>query len=171
MKRRLIGLAIAGLLVATQALAGTQIRNNTNYAFEDQGPWTEGAYTLPLYPAMPDWVGFYVFKENPNKYFVDAKSLTIGEDGVIRFILRVQSPSGAENLSVEGIQCKQGTYRSYAFGDSYNKRWIESTRADWRKIEYEDKTRRVLREDMCPERDVPKLAEDAIKLLRSAPWR
>jgi len=167
------GLALAGLLLALSAQASEYSRssNNTNYAMDDIQPWAEGKFSIPAYPAAPDWIGFYIGPEVANKYFVDSKSMTVGEDGVIRLILRVQSPSGAENLSVEGIQCADGTYRSYAFGDSINKRWIESMRADWRKIEYDDKARRALREDLCVEKTAPKSAEQASKLLRAAPWR
>ena len=167
------GLALAGLLLALNAQASEYNKgfNNTNYAMDEVQPWTEGKFSIPAYPATPDWIGFYVGPEVSNKYFADSKSMTVGEDGVIRLILRVQSPSGAENLSVEGIQCSEGSYRSYAFGDSINKRWIESMRADWRKIAYDDKARRTLREDLCVEKTAPKSAEQAIKLLRAAPWR
>ncbi|WP_165494113.1 CNP1-like family protein [Aquitalea sp. USM4] len=167
------GLALAGLLLALAAQASEYNKgfNNTNYALEDVKPWEEGKYSIPAYPAAPDWIGFYVGPEVANKYFADSKSMTVGEDGVVRLILRVQSPAGAENLSVEGIQCSANTYRSYAFGDSINKRWIESMREEWRKIEYDDKARRALREDLCVEKTAPKSAEQAVKLLRAAPWR
>jgi hypothetical protein len=110
------GLALAGLLLALGAQASEYNKgfNNTNYAMEDVKPWEEGKYTLPDFPAAPDWIGFYVGPEVANKYFADSKSMTVGEDGVVRLILRVQSPAGAENLSVEGIQCSANTYRSYA---------------------------------------------------------
>lgn len=149
----------------------SRIMNNNNYDFEDENkPWAESTYTLPAYPDKPDWVGFYVNQAMKNQYFADAKTLTLTDDGVIRLILRIRSPAGAENISYEGIQCQQGTYRTYAFGDTINKRWIESTRAQWRKIEYDDKLRQRLREDMCPEKYAPKSADDALNLLKKAPW-
>ena len=173
MKLSRFGLALAGLLLALGAQASEYSKgfNNSNYALDDVQPWAEGKYTLPDFPVAPDWIGFYVGPEVANKYFADSKSLTVGEDGVIRLILRVQSPAGAENLSVEGIQCAESSYRSYGFGDSINKRWIESMRADWRKIDYYDKLRRTLREDLCVDKTAPKSAEQAVKLLRAAPWR
>ncbi|WP_137009097.1 CNP1-like family protein [Aquitalea aquatilis] len=173
MKLSRYGLALAGLLLALSAQASEYNKgfNNTNYAMDEVQPWSEGQFSIPTYPTAPDWIGFYVGPEVANKYFADSKSLSVGEDGVVRLILRVQSPSGAENLSVEGIQCAEGSYRSYAFGDSINKRWIESLRADWRKIAYDDKARRALREDLCVEKTAPKSVEQAIKLLRAAPWR
>lgn len=172
MKLSRYGLALAGLLLALTAQASDYTKNSTNttYALDDVKPWTEGKYTLPDYPVAADWIGFYVGPEASNKYFVDSKSLSIGDDGVVRLILRVQSPSGVENLSMEGILCSENQYRSYAFGDDINRRWIESMRADWRQIAYDDKARRALREDLCIDKLAPKSAEQAIKLLRDAPW-
>lgn len=165
------GLAVLLALTCLGTAQAGRLPTYSTYALDDVEPWSEGNYTLPAYPDKPEWVGFYVHHTLNNLYFVDAKTLSVGEDGVVHFILRVLSPSGAENLSVEGIHCQDSNYRSYAFGDSYNKRWIEATRADWRKFAYDDKLRQRLHEDICIDKTPPKSAEAALQLLKKAPWR
>jgi hypothetical protein len=49
------------------------------------------------------------------RYFVDAASVSVGDDRIVRYVLLVRSPSGAENVSFEGIRCP-GEYRVYAVG-------------------------------------------------------
>jgi len=161
-------LAIAGMLLALNAQADNTKGSSFAGIFDDDSkPWTEAAYTLPAYPQLPDWVRFDAGPDTSNKYYADSKSLSIAGDGTIHLILRIQSASGVENLSVEGIQCDQGNYRSYAFGDSINKVWIESIRTEWRRIGYDDKARRTLIENLCPEKNVPTSNEQLAKLLQA----
>lgn len=166
--------AALALTIAVPALAsnGTSYRpvNNQNYAEQDAQDWKEINYTLPDYPVAADWVGYYVPLKNDFKFYVDAKSLTLGSDGVIRLILRVVSASGAENLSFEGFQCANRNMRAYAFGDSINHRWIESTREVWSPLSTSNPARARLVEDLCPEWNTPASATDAIQRLRKSSW-
>jgi len=163
--------AILASAVAMPALAQTyRPVNNEVYALTDPGEWKEANFKLPPYPAQADWVGFFVPLKSDYTYFVDAKTLTLGEDGVIRLILRVVSASGAENLSYEGYQCANRSLRSYAFGDSFNHKWIESTRVLWKRMDRDDKARMRLAEDFCPEWNTPKTSAEALLRLKKAPW-
>jgi hypothetical protein len=165
---RLLSLAVAavGVLAAQPALAETRFKPNAVYAFDDT-PWQEKDYTLPAFPQQPSWEEFFLSVPRPNRLFVDTGSLSMGEDGVVRFILRVQSPSGAQNLSVEGIRCTGRQVRSYAFGDNINQRWIESMKPVWRPIEIDDAVHRTLRETLCQDGSPVKDVASAIKQLRA----
>lgn len=146
--------------------------NNKDYLFHDETEWQEGQYVLPPYPDKPQWLGFYVPLKNDYKFYVDTKTLSMSEDKVIRLTLRVVSASGAENISYEGFQCVNRKMRAYAFGDTINKRWIESTRAIWKQVVGSDDPVRVrLVEDMCPQWDWPANAADAIARIKASPWR
>ena len=107
------------LCAAQPALADNKIKKNIDFAPEV--PWQEGDYQLPPYPAQPDWIAVSTDNLQVNQYFVDAKTLSAGEDGVVRMIVRVKSPAGGENLSFEGLLCNEGSYRAYAFGNSVDK--------------------------------------------------
>jgi hypothetical protein len=48
--------------------------------------------------------------------FIDAASLSIGDDGVVRYTAIIRSPSGAETISFEGLRCETGERKLYAFG-------------------------------------------------------
>lgn len=171
MKKVLLAAALIGSTsLPALAVSHEFVQNNTNYALQDLQEWQEGSYTIPPYPQQPDWVGFYVPLKDNFKFYVDAKTLSIGSDGVIRFILRAVSASGAENISYEGFQCPNRSMRTYAFGDAVDKMWIESTRAVWNRMNRDDQVRMRLAEDLCPDWNPPVDADMAIKRIKKSPW-
>ncbi|KZE24931.1 CNP1-like family protein [Crenobacter luteus] len=165
-KTWLIAAALAGL--ALTAHAETRRGYNSNYAFDVDKPWVESGYALPTYPKTGDWLPFFVHRDYPNKSAVDAGTLTVGDDGVVRYVLRVESPSGAKNDSVEGLRCQTRELKRYAFGDTINGRWIESLKPAWGKIELDDRLHRALHAIVCPDNWVPKSAAEAVAQLKKA---
>ncbi|MFB0826702.1 CNP1-like family protein [Chromobacterium violaceum] len=159
--------ALLALCLSLPALAGND-RINKNIEFEEEQPWTEQDYALPDYPQAPDWIEVKPDWLQQNRFFVDARTLSVAGDGVVRFVSRVLTPGGVENLSVEGIQCKANQYKAYGFGDSVNHRWIAAMRPQWQAINSTDKLRRELRELMCPSHGAPRDAAQAIASLRGA---
>ena len=69
-----------------------------------------------------------------NRFFVDVDTLSIGKDGVVRYVLVVRSPGGAENVSFEGIRCETREQKAYAFGQRGGT-WSPAREAPWRLIE------------------------------------
>jgi len=163
--KRLIAATALSLLALT-GYAKDTMRYSPNYAFDDETPWQENDTQLPAFPDQPDWIGFYVNNTFTNQAAIDAKSLTIDTDRVIRFVMRVKSPAGAENLSFEGLRCSERQVKSYAFGDTVNKRWIKSLKPDWRQLP--DQLHAQLRGILC-DTGTPKDVATAVALLRAAP--
>ena len=92
--------------------------------------WQETAVTLPAAPTKENLLSF-----NPNaigtmKFALDAKSLTVEKDEVVRYTLVITSASGASNVSYEGIRCKTMEKKSYAFGQADNS-WAVAKRDAW----------------------------------------
>ncbi|MBV8647815.1 CNP1-like family protein [Paludibacterium sp.] len=176
MRFKLLVPALVCAVTAHAALAGPDSKpykpiNNGQYAFEDLGPWKEGDYTVPAYPDKPDWVGFYVPLKQDYKFFIDSKTLSIGQDDVVRYVLRVVSTSGAENVSYEGIHCQGKEIRAYAFGDPDAKKWYESTRAQWKRLSGDDVSHLRLAENFCSDDwRTPKDVTEALARLKKAPW-
>ena len=56
----------------------------------------------------------------------------MGSDGVVRYTLVARSAAGVENVSFEGIRCKSGAYRVYAFANGGA--WSR-TNSEWKPIE------------------------------------
>jgi CNP1-like family len=60
-------------------------------------------------------VKLHVSADTDFRYYVDSGSVSSGEDRIVRYVLVARSPTGAENVSFEGIRCP-GEYRVYAVG-------------------------------------------------------
>jgi len=165
LKRLIAATALSLLALHSYASGPDYMRKNSTYVFEDDKPWQENDTVLPAFPTQPDWVGFYVNNTFTNQAAIDAKSLTVDTDHVIRYVLQVKSPAGAENLSVEGLRCDGRQIKIYAFGDSVNHRWIKSLKADWKPLP--DALRGRLRTLFCND-GTPLNNDAAVALLRLA---
>src|SRR3954471_2084603 len=104
-------LAALALLPASAAFAGYDPK-------DPEGPqiWQELEIEPPAYPKDENLKEFYVSAIATNKYMVDVSTLTPGTDGVVRYVLVVQTAGGAKNVSFEGMNCKDGSWKHYASG-------------------------------------------------------
>ncbi len=100
---------------------------------EEARNWKEVELLLPGYPKESDYVEFFVSSASPFRFYLDKTSISIGKDGVVRYTLVARSPSGATNVSFEGIRCGTAEYRSYAFGRSDGTWSMRPT--PWREIQ------------------------------------
>lgn len=64
---------------------------------------------------------------------LDPDSIRVGGDGVIRYLLRIRSPSGAGNLFYEGLRCKTGEYSTYAYATSDDS-WHRMRDTEWQAL-------------------------------------
>jgi hypothetical protein len=84
-------------------------------------------------PAPPGEMGLIEFRPrgNPkNRFYIDERSLSLGADRVIRYALVIKSPSGVANVSYEGMRCKTGEYKVYAFGNR-DGQWVTVKAPKW----------------------------------------
>src|SRR5437588_5598596 len=87
------------------ALAAWSLGAATSFApagfddqFDDQTKkWEEIALQLPAAPQAANLLPFYVSPTASQKFFIDAKSLSVGSDGIVRYTLVSRSESGVEN--------------------------------------------------------------------------
>jgi hypothetical protein len=137
MKRKLL---LAALLAAplvcfarSYGIPGPGDDSNGTYTdddFDSQKPWQEEAVVLPAFPKDADLRDFYVSASTTNRFFLDDKSLSIGTDGIIRYTLVVQSPSGARSVSYEGMRCETRQRRIYATGNDDGS-WAQNKSVHW----------------------------------------
>lgn len=99
------------------------------------------------------------------RYFVDAGSVSVGEDRIVRYVMVARSPSGVENISFEGLRCP-GDYRIYAVGRSDGS-WGGRPSA-WRPVPRDPRTGQhaLSRRYFCPARAAIRTAEEGAKALR-----
>ncbi len=126
-----LGAILAGVLLlgATgQVLAG----ENDG---EDYRPsrWQEVEATFPLPPSETTLKEFFVSAATTNRFYVDLASISVGSDGVVRYVLVAQTAEGGRNISFEGIRCESGQRRIYALGRSDGS-WSAARNKEWVRI-------------------------------------
>jgi CNP1-like family len=99
----------------------------------DRASRAETPVKLPSYPKPENYLPFQVNAIMPFAFFVDAKSISVTADGVVRYSLIAKSSDGALNISYEGMRCSDGQFRVYAFGRS-DKTWFKVRDPKWEVI-------------------------------------
>lgn len=153
------------LLPGSGAIAQSQFEEN----FDDQDkPWQEVAIQLPAAPKPENLLPFHVSRTTTQSFAIDAKSVTVGTDGVVRYTLVVSSAGGAKNISYEGIRCQSYEKKLYAFGQP-DASWSRSRRDQWERIHTNAANRQhaaLAKDYFCQELTVAGKAEDMIDRVR-----
>ena len=126
--RLLVAIALLGCLFVRPALADVDEGED-----KDTRRWQERVVDLPAEPLPENLLPFYVSAATDNEFFVDGTSLTVGPDGVVRYVLVVQAAGGARNVSFEGLRCETRERRVYAFG-RLDGTWSKSRNENWQRI-------------------------------------
>lgn len=95
--------------------------------------WQENPTQLPAFPKPQELLEFYVGPASDFRFFIDQASLGVGSDRVVRYVLVARSPSGAQNISYEGMRCESASYRIYATGRR-DGTWTKAREDRWRPI-------------------------------------
>jgi hypothetical protein len=131
---RLARALAAGLLLCSATLSFAQQLGNFDEEFDDEEkPWQEIVVQLPPAPLPENLAEFYVGPTTTSKSYVDLKSLSIGSDNVVRYIMVTKSSGGATNVIYSGIRCETYEIKQYAFGRSDGS-WSRSRRDKWIRI-------------------------------------
>lgn len=88
---------------------------------------------FPPFPKPENLIRFAVSATTDNRFMIDSESLSIGEDEIVRYTLVIISPSGAENVSYEGMNCSTAERRLYALGRA-DKTWSKARGDQWKPI-------------------------------------
>lgn len=157
-------IAAACALLACAGVSCAQSRFEED--FDDaKKPWQEVEVQLPPAPNDANLLPFDVSATATLRFAVDANSLSVGQDGVVRYTLVAISPSGAKSVSYEGIRCQTFERKTYAFGHPDGK-WSRARRDQWEPIPRNAANRQhaVLAQDVfC---DGPTVAGNKDQILR-----
>lgn len=128
-----------GALLAGCSSAGKPTNKDDSaftYLLDRKPNWTENKVdTLPSLPQATTLLPFDVSGNTPLTFAVDSKSLSVGDDGVVRFTVVVKSPSGAYNVNYEGIRCDTYEWRQYAGLNADHDGWDTSVATPFARIE------------------------------------
>jgi len=140
--------------------------------FEEK-PWVEIEVQLPAFPQNENLVPFTVGAASDTQFKIDSKSLSVGDDAVIRYTLIVDSSAGAENISYEDMRCTTGERRFYASGRS-DGTWSKARNTQWTKIQGTSNNHHVeLFVNYFCNTGAPTIAspDDALRALRNGGYR
>jgi hypothetical protein len=140
------------------------------HEFEQDKPWAEVAAQLPPYPKAENLIPFNVSSATQNEHFVDAESISIGADKVVRYTVVIEAAGGAKNVSYEGMRCESGERRLYAYGHP-DGTWSKARNAGWEDIKFRSllSYRKALFEDVfCRDGIRVRDAKEAVQNLRRA---
>lgn len=129
------GLCLALLGPPAQAAKGIFGYEQDAPNVPDQPAWQEELTHLPPYP-RPDALSPVAISTGPRdyRYAIDAKALSVGGDGVVRYTVVIESSGGARNVLFEGIRCRTREYKTYAYGRNSG-RFRRTERPSWRRIQ------------------------------------
>lgn len=145
--------ATSALLVLA-LLAVPQVFAQQKALFEESArpDWKEAEIAFPAYPAASDLIPLDVGASATTKFFIDEKSLSLADDGVVRYTLVARGSGGAENVSFEGIRCETAERKLYAIGRG-NGEWVRSRNDAWQQIAENSLNRQhaqLAKEFFCP---------------------
>lgn len=153
---------------ALSLLAGAALSEDFDEEYE-QKSWTELAVQLPAAPVQANLLSFYVSPLTENRYFIDSASISVGQDGVVRYTLQVLAGGGARNVTYEGMRCETRERRIYASG-RIDGSWSRFGRSEWVKIVDSAANRHhaaLFLEYFCPNGVIVVDSAEAVRYLRT----
>jgi len=134
----------------------------------DVKPWIEREVIFPSFPKATNLLPFFVSAATDNRFFVDADSVSVGADGVVRYTLVVETTGGVRNISFEGIRCVTKEYFRYAFGRS-DATWSRAKASRWERVQEASGNRHhaaLFQDYFCPGGVIVNTVADAIAALK-----
>jgi len=162
------GMKIPLALLLCLPLAAHAAWMDFDHEFEEDKPWAEVAASLPPYPKSGNLIPFEVSSATRNKFFIDADSISVGSDKVVRYTVVIEAAGGAKNISYEGLRCETGERRLYAYGHDAGS-WSKARNAQWETIRMRSllSYHKALYEDyFCPGGINVRTAKEAVERLR-----
>jgi hypothetical protein len=140
------------VLAFAAATAAAQGKSDWERENEERLKHSEEAVVAPPPLGRAGLVELELEARTDFRYFVDAGSLSVGTDGVVRYILMARSPSGVENVTFEGLRCS-GEYRVYAVGRPGDGGW-SGRPGQWRPVPKDLRSGQntLMRRYFCPAR-------------------
>lgn len=160
-------LAVALILIPARPAAGAEYFGDKKYGefYEEEKKWNEIEVKLPDYPKPQDLIEFDAGAATANRHFVDATTLSVGADGVVRYVAVVKTSGGATNVSFEGIRCVAREHKLFAFGRSDGS-WSPARVPSWQRIRRGSYQSMLYSDYFCPKHVILRKAEEGIDALR-----
>lgn len=154
----------------TCALLGSaSLFANAQSSYTDEKVWSEEVAAPPASFSTEVLIPFEVMKASALTYGIDPNTLTVGEDGVVRYVMVARSSSGALNVLYQGIRCATAETKTYGrLSDSGS--WNTSLDADWKALSFRGPTRPAMilaRQGVCEGRTITGNVQKILATLKS----
>lgn len=152
------------------ALVGCANGRTSLFEEEAKPVWKEVEPTFPAFPERANLIPLDLGSESTSSSFVDEQSLTLAEDGVVRFTLVVRGAGGAQNVSFEGIRCETAERKLYAIGRG-DKEWVRPRADEWQRIRDNAFNRQyalLAKDFFCPMGSIRPNRDEIVRSLRQA---
>jgi hypothetical protein len=103
------------------------------------------------------------------RFGIDPQSITVGQDGVVRYVVVATSSTGTVNAFYEGIRCEGGVVKVYA-RHNRDSGWVPARGSDWQVLQSVPNTRHSLyiaRNGVCLGRGASGSAAQIVQDLRA----
>lgn len=168
---RLVRSCLPLLCVATGVvLVGCAGGRTSLFEEEIKSAWKEVEPAFPAFPERANLIPLDLGSESTSLSFIDEKSLTLAEDGVVRFTLVVRGAGGAQNVSFEGIRCDTSERKLYAIGRG-DQEWIRPRADEWQRIRDNAFNRQyalLAKDFFCPMGSIRPDRDEIVRSLRQA---
>lgn len=138
-------------------------------SYTDEKVWTETVSAPPTTFSTEALLTFEVFKASALTYGIDPNTLTVGEDGVVRYVMVARSSNGALNVMYQGIRCATAeTKTSGRLSDKGT--WNISPDAEWQALSFRGPTRPAMmlaRQGVCEGRTITGNAQKILATLKT----
>lgn len=132
----IVGAASLGACSSPSPDQGLKPGQDFVYLLDKKENWVENQVeTPPPMPRAANLLPFEVSATTSLRFAVDAGSVSVGTDGVVRYTVVITSPLGARNVYYEGVRCETYAWRRYAAADDSGTQWDRGAANDWRRIE------------------------------------
>ena len=134
----------------------------------DKKEFVELEVKLPPFPKDGNLIPFEANAASSTRFFIDGPSITVADDGTVRYTVVIRSPSGASNISYEAIRCETREQKVYAFGRR-DGTWSNARTSEWRPITAKGSYSMqsdLHRNYFCPVGSAVRTAKDAINRLK-----
>ena len=119
----------------------------------------------PPYPSRGNLIEFTLSDAGGVHFYVDGSTLSVGSDGVVRYVLVAQSPGGSPNVSYEALRCAAAEHRVYATAQA-DRTWVPS-RTGWQPLRNARRWQIALyREYFCPQKVPIRDAAEGVRALQ-----
>jgi len=132
MHRSLLALALAGAAISASAQLSAP---NPDWK-EVEAPPPPPVRTSGLIPLE--------MQGTSRRFGVDPASISVGTDGVVRYVVVAASPTGTVNALYEGIRCSSSEMKVYARHNP-DSGWVAATRSEWQPLRNNASARHSLR--------------------------